>query len=1066
MFIQRSRTLKVGTSRFGFLYWPLVIWIVGSFCLPDIFQSQAAKSNKPAAPVAVPPSVPPPVVEPGRNLLKKGLRSLEQGRTGESIQVLRQASEKCQVEKDLQCEAEAHRGLGDAYARQGALFVPNAAEQYNQAVDLFRKKASSMPLNKPIPIAEMKFNAQMTLAKLGDLYYKQKNYEESEKYYNQIAPEKPKLDATETNKEIQKGKDVKNKPTQTKNRTESLGRNLGGIFTRKPSLNTAGDIGSTADSAVYTAKDVEKTVKGVVEDVHQANLSLKSYCLSDISLGRVALARGLEPVAQERFDSALKFATRYPPFFGKNPTSQRFQIIILTDQGDLALKQQKPADAANKYQAARERARAAQRPDLSWPASRGMGRAQWALAQSEYQKDPRSTRYLTYRDASLAAYRDSLTTIEELRSNSIRGDEARQSFSAQTADVYQEYLQMLASLALLAAGGDNSRPLIGEALQYASEAFRVAEGARSRALLDLMSESGVEIQTGMDSTLLEKRRRLADQQTGLADQLIGLGGEGRDTNVNQDDQSIEREIDQLETQLAELDAQIRSSNPRFANLTTPSPIAIPAVQEKLLDDQSALLSYWMDEFHSLLWVVGKKGVWLHNLGPSSNINERVAQLRDLLRASAEAATPDPVVTTPAASSRGAKSPATSTTKSPAKTAAKTTTPPPKGTTRKPTRDLKMVKTPEPPPLRDLEESPAARKFAESAFSLYFTLVRPVSDAISGKRLIIVPDGSLFSLPFEALVTVLPQPGGDPPADFAALSYLIHQNVISYAPSATVLATMKAEPTEMKPAAAALLVGDPVFDPADSRVKKGAALPSSSNSQRDLVMKEFSDETTPAAQPPDSTGTATTTAGETTAKIPRLPATRTEVTEIANLLRQNNVQPALFLDLDANESLFRGKDLQNYQYIHLATHGLLNADHPESSGLLLSLVGNSPDMDGFLRTREIFNLRLGAPIVMLSACKTGLGQLRKGEGLIGLTRAFIFAGARDVGVSLWPVDDNSTAQLMRNFYGSLLIKKETSSSPQSSSNEPAFALRTAQIQMINGRKYSPPFFWAPFILVGQ
>jgi CHAT domain-containing protein/tetratricopeptide (TPR) repeat protein len=1056
--------VKVGTSRYGVLYLPLMIWVVGSFCLPNPFQSQPAKSNKTTVPAAT-SSAPPPVAEPGRNILKKGLRSLEQGHTGESMQVLRQASEKCQIEKDLQCEAEAHRGMGDAYARQGAIFVPNAAEQYNQAVDLFRKKASSMPLNKPIPIAEMKFNAQMTLAKLGDLYYKQKNYEESEKYYNQIAPEKPKLDATETNKEIQKGKDVKNKPAQTKNRAESVGRNLGGIFTRKPSLSTAGDVSSTADSAVYTAKDAEKTVKGVVEDVHQANLSLKSYCLSDISLGRVALARGMEPVAQERFDSALKFATRYPPFFGKNPTSQRFQIIILTDQGDLALKQQKLADAADKYQAARERARSAQRPDLSWPASRGLGKAQWALAQTEYQKDPRSTRYLTYRDASLAAYRDSLTTIEELRSKSIRGDEARQSFSAQTADVYQEYIQMLASLALLSAGSDTSRPLTGEAFKFASEAFRVAEGARSRALLDLMTESGVEIQTGIDSTLLEKRQRLADQQTGLADQLIGLGGDGRDTNVNQDDQSIEREIDQLETQMAELDAQIRSSNPRYANLTTPSPIAIPAVQEKLLDDQSALLSYWMDEFHSLLWMVNKKGVWLQNLGPSANINERVTQLRELLRASAEAATPDPVVAAPAASSRGTKSPATSTTKSPAKTASKTAAPPSKGTPRKPTRDLKMVKTPEPPPLRDLEESPAARKFAESAFSLYFTLVRPVSDAISGKRLIIVPDGSLFSLPFEALVTVLPQPGGDPPADYAALSYLIHQNVISYAPSATVLATMKADQTELKPAASALLVGDPVFDPADSRAKKGTALPSSSSSQRDLVMKEFSDETDLAAKPPDSTGGATA-AGETAAKIPRLPATRTEVTEIANLLRQNSVQPALFLDLDANESLFRSKDLQNYQYIHLATHGLLNADHPESSGLLLSLVGNPPDMDGFLRTREIFNLRLGAPIVMLSACKTGLGQLRKGEGLIGLTRAFIFAGARDVGVSLWPVDDNSTAQLMRNFYGSLLIKKDSSSSPPPSSIEPAAALRTAQIQMINGRKYSPPFFWAPFILVGQ
>ena len=113
-----------------------------------------------------------------------------------------------------------------------------------------------------------------------------------------------------------------------------------------------------------------------------------------------------------------------------------------------------------------------------------------------------------------------------------------------------------------------------------------------------------------------------------------------------------------------------------------------------------------------------------------------------------------------------------------------------------------------------------------------------------------------------------------------------------------------------------------------------------------------------------------------------------------------------------------------------------------------------------------NLRLGSPIVMLSACKTGLGQLRKGEGLIGLTRAFVYAGAKDVGVSLWPVDDNSTAQLMSGFYSRLLPAKNASASSSATPPEPAAALRAAQIDMITGRKYSPPYFWAPFILVGQ
>ncbi len=1053
------RTLK---WRF-FKYSKLSVFLLLYLLHFSIF-SQTRKTAKPPAPpstttvhpVQAPPPPPPP--EPARTTLKKGLLALERGQSAEALVVLGKAADKCQTEKNLQCEAEARRGLGDAYARQGTLFTPTAVEQYKQAVELFRQKGAAYPPEKLIPIAEMKFNAQMALAKIGDLFFKQQKYEEAEKYYGQIAPDRPKLDAVESRQQVQKAKEVKDKPGQTKNRVESVGRSLGGLLSRKPSRSTVGEVGSTADSAVYAVKDVEKTVTLVVEDVHRANLSLKSYCLSDISLGRVALARGNETVAQERFDSALKFATRYPPFFGKNPTSQRFQIIIQTDQGDLSLKQKRYADAAKKYQEARDKARSSQRPDLSWPASRGLGQAQWALAQAEYEKDPRSSRYVSYRDSALAAYRDSISVIEELRGKSIRGDEARQSFSAQTADVYQEFTQMLAGLAIQAAGGDLSRPLGGEARQYASEAFRVAESARSRALLDLMAESGVEIQTGIDRNLLQKRQELTDRQTTLADQLIGLGGEGRDAGTGSADDSVEREIDQLEVQSAEVEAQIRAANPRYASFTSSVPLSLENAQERLLDDQTVLLSYLLDENHSLLWVVGKRGVWLHSLGPSAKIDERVAQLRDLLKASANSATPDPVLSPPPApGSRNVKSKGTA--------SAKSTTPPPsKGTGRRPSRDLKMVKTPEPPTLRPLEESPEARKYAESAFNLYFALMRPAAEAIAGKKLIIVPDGSLYTLPFEALITTLPTPGRESPADYASLPYLIQQHVISYAPSATVLSAMKTDRTESKQPLAALLVGDPVFDPTDSRIKKEAQTNLSGQSQRDLLLKELPPESL-ASAPPASNPSAS---GSEPAgvKIPRLPATRTEVNEIAKLLRQNGIQPEVFMDLDANESLFRTRDLQGYQFVHLATHGLLNADHPESSGLLLSLVGNPPEMDGFLRTREIFNLRLGSPIVMLSACKTGLGQLRKGEGLIGLTRAFVYAGAKDVGVSLWPVDDNSTAQLMSGFYSRLLPPKDVSASSSTALPEPASALRMAQIDMINGRKYSPPYFWAPFILVGQ
>ena len=120
-----------------------------------------------------------------------------------------------------------------------------------------------------------------------------------------------------------------------------------------------------------------------------------------------------------------------------------------------------------------------------------------------------------------------------------------------------------------------------------------------------------------------------------------------------------------------------------------------------------------------------------------------------------------------------------------------------------------------------------------------------------------------------------------------------------------------------------------------------------------------------------------------------------------------------------------------------------------------LVGNKT-ADGFLRTDEIFNLRLNPSLVMLSACETGLGKEKRGEGVIGLTRAFMYAGAPTVGVSLWSVADKSTAELMTNFYQRFLGSGASASS----------AMREAQLSMISAKKYSAPFYWAPFVLVGE
>jgi len=165
---------------------------------------------------------------------------------------------------------------------------------------------------------------------------------------------------------------------------------------------------------------------------------------------------------------------------------------------------------------------------------------------------------------------------------------------------------------------------------------------------------------------------------------------------------------------------------------------------------------------------------------------------------------------------------------------------------------------------------------------------------------------------------------------------------------------------------------------------------------------------------------------------------------------------ILLGLEANQKAALNEELSLYRYIHFATHGLLDG-HPELSALVLSLVDQEgKPQDGFLRLTEIFKLKLPAELVVLSACETGLGKSAKGEGVIGMMRGFFTAGAARVMVSLWKVDDETTAQMMAIFYQNLLQR----------SLSPATALREAQLKMIERHPDLPPYFWSGFIIQGE
>jgi CHAT domain-containing protein len=191
-------------------------------------------------------------------------------------------------------------------------------------------------------------------------------------------------------------------------------------------------------------------------------------------------------------------------------------------------------------------------------------------------------------------------------------------------------------------------------------------------------------------------------------------------------------------------------------------------------------------------------------------------------------------------------------------------------------------------------------------------------------------------------------------------------------------------------------------------------------------------------------------------IPQLPSSDIEGSEIIKLVAPES--GLLATGFDASRSLIESQRLGEYRIIHFATHGLLNSDQPELSGLILSLYApNGEKVDGFLRMHEIYNLRLSADLVVLSACQTGIGKEVKGEGLVALTRGFMYAGTRRVIASLWKVDDAATAALMQNFYRCLLQEGRS----------PADALRQAQLKIMRqNRRWNSPYYWAAFILQGE
>jgi CHAT domain-containing protein len=497
--------------------------------------------------------------------------------------------------------------------------------------------------------------------------------------------------------------------------------------------------------------------------------------------------------------------------------------------------------------------------------------------------------------------------------------------------------------------------------------------------------------------------------------------------------SLDKEISELTSRYSEVIAQIHAASPNYHALMRPQPLSAAEIQRELLDEDTVLLEFALGEKRSWLWAVTPGSLDSYCLPAEKEIEAASRNIYELL------------------------------------------------TSRQPKKDLTESEQ-----QRLIIEADA--KFTTEISALSRMLLGPIASKLrqewKDKRLVIVAPGALEYLPFAVLPLPEPEergggatrrrgdgttdsfsprllfsssrsrPVAQSPRRPVAFIPLIAGHEIVNLPSASVLAALRHETAGRQAAAKTLaVIADPVFESNDPRAQLAAKR---KEPGENLFANVQSKHEAPAA-PVLTAGSDLALAIKSfnRAGFSRLPFSREEAEAIAGFVPEPSLLKAT--DYQASLAMAASGALASYRIVHFATHGLINGEHPELSGLVLSLVDeNGKPQDGFLRLNEIFNLRLPADLVVLSACQTALGKEIKGEGLVGLTRGFMYAGAERVVASLWQVDDEATSELMECFYRGML--KENL--------RPVAALRKAQIEISKSSRWSSPYYWAGFVIQGE
>lgn len=522
---------------------------------------------------------------------------------------------------------------------------------------------------------------------------------------------------------------------------------------------------------------------------------------------------------------------------------------------------------------------------------------------------------------------------------------------------------------------------------YAALALEASERAKARTLLDLLSETRSEVRRGIDPELLARERQLRQQMSAkTAYQIQALNAARSAPEIAE----IETELRQLNTEYDFVQAQIKAQSPAYAQLTAPYVLTAAEIQAVLRQDEgTALLEYLIGDERSYLWFVTPDGLTTRELPGREALKSLAGDVYESLVA-------------------------------------------------------RQQREGEDEARRYERYTSEEAQFCSRAAELSRQVLAPLAGEEEARRLLVVPDGDLRYVPFDAL----PLPGGTGQCRIGAepATYLpvLTKYEVVHLPSISSLALLRRLAADSPPPDKGIAIwADPVFEPDDPRVANRA-----SN----------------LAPPTRTTGGPVVLGAEPLSHSPyeahatsptRLLATAQEADSILHLAPAGVA--LLLTGFAANRESALEHDLRGYRILHFATHGLINKEHPALSGLLLSTVDEQGhSRNGLLQLHDIYGLRLNADLVVLSACQTGLGKEVSGEGLVGLTQGFLYAGSRSIVVSLWQVEDKAAATLMGNFYEAMLREGVA----------PAVALRGAKLMMYRQGALQSPYFWSAFVIQGE